>query len=242
MEQNKTGKYLKYAIGEIVLVVIGILIALSINNWNQKLKNRGIEQAYINRLIKEVEKDTSYFKHIKRQFDFKESKIIRVISTWQIDNLRVVDSLQYINDFRSAGDINSWYIEPVTWTQLIQTGELKLIRDKELIDKLFDYYNSIKKVADNFNQYPMIMNRKAREQWTEPFVQEAYENFNNIGDLKIIPNANVFEKIWRNRNKYFNDYAAIAIICKYNKRHMNNLEVSSKNILKILEIYKRTIK
>ena len=79
----------------------------------------------------------------------------------------------------------------------------------------------------------MSMNIKAREQWTEPFVQEAYENFNNIGDLKIIPNANVFEKIWRNRNKYFNDYAAIAIICKHNKTHMNNLEVSSKNILKI---------
>jgi hypothetical protein len=35
MEKNKTGKYFKYAIGEIVLVVIGILIALSINNWNQ---------------------------------------------------------------------------------------------------------------------------------------------------------------------------------------------------------------
>ena len=36
MEKNKTGKYFKYAIGEIVLVVIGILIALSINNWNEK--------------------------------------------------------------------------------------------------------------------------------------------------------------------------------------------------------------
>lgn len=33
--ENKTGKYLKYAIGEIVLVVIGILIALSINTWNE---------------------------------------------------------------------------------------------------------------------------------------------------------------------------------------------------------------
>lgn len=35
MEKNKTGKYLKYAIGEILLVVIGILIALQINNWNE---------------------------------------------------------------------------------------------------------------------------------------------------------------------------------------------------------------
>ena len=40
MSENKTGKYLKYAIGEIVLVVIGILIALSINNWNQKSLDR----------------------------------------------------------------------------------------------------------------------------------------------------------------------------------------------------------
>ena len=39
MEKNKTGKYLKYAIGEIILVVIGILIALQINNWNESQKD-----------------------------------------------------------------------------------------------------------------------------------------------------------------------------------------------------------
>lgn len=33
--EGKTGKYLKYAVGEVVLVVIGILIALQINNWNE---------------------------------------------------------------------------------------------------------------------------------------------------------------------------------------------------------------
>jgi len=38
LEDNKTGKYFKYAIGEIVLVVIGILIALQINNWNENRK------------------------------------------------------------------------------------------------------------------------------------------------------------------------------------------------------------
>ncbi len=40
MEKNNTGKYLKYAFGEIVLVVIGILLALQINNWNQERQNR----------------------------------------------------------------------------------------------------------------------------------------------------------------------------------------------------------
>ena len=45
--ENKTGKYFKYAIGEIVLVVIGILIALSINNWNEERKsNNTIKSVY----------------------------------------------------------------------------------------------------------------------------------------------------------------------------------------------------
>jgi hypothetical protein len=44
METGKTSKYFKYAIGEIILVVIGILIALQINNWNEERKNRYVEQ------------------------------------------------------------------------------------------------------------------------------------------------------------------------------------------------------
>ena len=44
MSENKTGKYLKYAIGEIVLVVIGILIALQINSWNQQRINKQNEK------------------------------------------------------------------------------------------------------------------------------------------------------------------------------------------------------
>ena len=50
MEKNKTGKYLKYAIGEIILVVIGILIALSINNWNEEKKERIKEQIILKHL------------------------------------------------------------------------------------------------------------------------------------------------------------------------------------------------
>lgn len=47
MENNKTGKYLKYAVGEIVLVVIGILIALQINNWNETRKQDKAEKEFI---------------------------------------------------------------------------------------------------------------------------------------------------------------------------------------------------
>ena len=58
MEKNKTGKYLKYAIGEIVLVVIGILIALQINNWNESKKIYSIEKESYENLLSSLRKDS----------------------------------------------------------------------------------------------------------------------------------------------------------------------------------------
>ena len=58
LEKNKTGKYFKYAIGEIILVVIGILIALQINNWNESNKKNKLKTSYITSLIDDYTKDT----------------------------------------------------------------------------------------------------------------------------------------------------------------------------------------
>ena len=58
--ENKTGKYFKYAIGEIVLVVIGILIALSINNWNESRKENLLAFTYSNKIINDLETDISH--------------------------------------------------------------------------------------------------------------------------------------------------------------------------------------
>ena len=56
--ENKTSKYFKYAIGEIVLVVIGILIALQINNWNE---NRKLQQREV-QILNEIKSDLSQTK------------------------------------------------------------------------------------------------------------------------------------------------------------------------------------
>ena len=69
LTENKFSKYLLYAIGEIVLVVIGILIALSINNWNNNNKDRKLEKLYISGLINDLEGDSIAIAQIKIDSD-----------------------------------------------------------------------------------------------------------------------------------------------------------------------------
>jgi len=58
MEQSKTGRYLKYAIGEIVLVVMGILIAFQINSWKNDVDKNKLELSTLNELTKALTQDT----------------------------------------------------------------------------------------------------------------------------------------------------------------------------------------
>ncbi len=57
MSENKTGKYLKYAVGEIILVVIGILIALQINNWNEQRKINELEVKALKEIVSDLQDD-----------------------------------------------------------------------------------------------------------------------------------------------------------------------------------------
>ena len=83
MEKNKTGKYLKYAIGEIVLVVLGILIALQINNLNEKRKQKLIEINILNGIKTDILNDT-----IDINYNIKAFKIYMENDSIIIDHLR----------------------------------------------------------------------------------------------------------------------------------------------------------
>ena len=76
MEKNKTGKYFKYAIGEIILVVIGILIALSINNWNEDRKATKKEI----KILKELKNDlNTNIIEIKETYDFTNKRQLSTV-------------------------------------------------------------------------------------------------------------------------------------------------------------------
>lgn len=85
--ENKTGKYFKYAIGEIILVVIGILIALSINNWNEHRNEKNQLKEYLLAIKKNIKndiivlnkdaifRDTLMSKNIRARKEFRQGVI-----------------------------------------------------------------------------------------------------------------------------------------------------------------------
>lgn len=87
---NKTSKYIKYAIGEIVLVVIGILIALSINNWNEQRKRNAQEIKLAVQLLEDARADSVFF---ESRLLFKKTREIVYDNLIALNNGSHVDSI-----------------------------------------------------------------------------------------------------------------------------------------------------
>jgi hypothetical protein len=136
MEQNKTGKYFKYAIGEIVLVVIGILIALSINNWNEERKLHKEELSILLEVKSNLEVTLNNF--IEDSL-FNQNTILqfRKIEDY-IDN-----DLPYNSELDTAfGLFGSWQSPyPITTAYTtIKTKGLDIISNTTLRNKIVNLY------------------------------------------------------------------------------------------------------
>lgn len=135
---NKINKYLIYVSGEILLVVIGILIALQINNWNEQKKNYKTETTYLKNLNKEL---TSSLIELKGDYnanmEFLKStlNILKYLDT----KPNLVDSM-YI-DFYNSVSFNYFYPNKSTYESL-KTGELKLIKSDSLRYLITNVYES----------------------------------------------------------------------------------------------------
>ena len=149
LKENRFGKYLLYAIGEICLVVIGILIALQINNWNtDRILKEDAKKSYTN-IKRQVLDDQQELMTVK-EFNNKLSRAYEYalrISVGKdkdrIDSLALVAmGLSQYSDFHTSGDI---------YATLVNSGDLKLLKNKEItamIQKLESTYIYINKLEE----------------------------------------------------------------------------------------------
>ncbi len=151
------GRYFKYAIGEIVLVVIGILIALQINNWNENQKDIKKEQQIIASLHKEFTQNKTInaaaLNAVQKSTDacYKLMEVSLMGETHE--NANQIDSLLYW-----AIEYNPFIPNNNTYTEILNTGEIELLKNENIKNAILEYYRELE---NNKSTYVML------EKWIE---------------------------------------------------------------------------
>jgi len=135
---RKTKKYLGYAIGELVLVVVGILIALQINNWNEERIEQQQIADYAHALINDLERDLVMIEIIKTEIDVLIRKIDTLtayVENRSLEELRNID-LYYL---MRAPFYRPYYWNRTALEQIKSSGALRQMKNQELAEKISAY-------------------------------------------------------------------------------------------------------
>jgi hypothetical protein len=177
MSENQFRRYLIYAIGEIILVVIGILIALQINNWNEKRKEYNQIANYAKSFAQDLAADIAMIEII----EYTANQV-----SYRIDSLS-----NYVRN-KQIEDISNLNLLCLTWTQVYRpymwnratldelknSGSLKLIRNKEL-SKMIVEYDALSKHMDE----DYYTDKDQSDNALQLLSQVVNNNYPNIGEL-----------------------------------------------------------
>ena len=175
MSENKSGRYFKYAIGEIVLVVIGILIALQINNWNENRKANAQEQKYYQLLLEEIKQDKEQIVKLKTSNQNRINSINEALREIQKVKPR---SLAFGQKWLESNQQSNNKFRPnnAAYTDIKSSGKLNIIKDKTITKALNTYYTNISNYTElmfsNTNLLDIHLNRM--ESWLDTGVYQAY--------------------------------------------------------------------
>jgi len=140
LDENKTGEYLKYAIGEIVLVMIGILLALQVNNWNNQRQLHKDELKTMKSLHQEFNEnltkfDKAYKFHLKRK---KSIETIMSIQTKSVSADSLISLIHSVNRNYTFDPFQGIY------NSIINSGKIELISNDVLKNKISRIQDLIK--------------------------------------------------------------------------------------------------
>lgn len=198
---NAVKKYLLYAIGEILLVVVGILIALQINNWNQYRKDRVLEKEIINDLILNLEENNSILEDRVDYFE-RGQKACKIILNVIENELSFHDSLGTHFSFATRGYGGADIISFIGYEVLRNNG-FGLIKNKFLKDEILGIfegtYRDLISIDETFKQ------------------QNTYRNV-VVGKLFFTNKANSMIPFEFNEIIHSNEYYALVA------EHLNNYQ------------------
>jgi len=133
IKENKVSKYLLYALGEIILVIIGILFALQINNWNENRKTQIDLESSFYAMIDELKENANFLEGEKKNMQYRVDGLNRIFDKTATDkDLRNI--LDYFGPNTNSKPFNSIF------NSLKEEKLLQLIDNKELVKKINNFY------------------------------------------------------------------------------------------------------
>ncbi len=149
IKEGKLKRYLLYAIGEILLVMIGISLAFQVNNWNDNLIKRNAEIRFYQNIKEQITDDKeliegqmNYNNHYMLQFNYA-NEIIEANDRSKIDTLGlIVRNLTNYSDFDKQGNI---------YETMVNSGEIKLLHNHNIVNgirELEEIYNYVNRMEN----------------------------------------------------------------------------------------------
>jgi hypothetical protein len=222
LNEGKTSKYLKYAIGEIVLVVIGILIALQINNWNEARKEHSRELKMLSEVKSNLEANIlNLASDIKRQ----------IRGAWCIDYV-----IDHMDHKRSYNDSLPYYMLEIDFApdvvlvssayETLQSSGLEIIKNDFLRQHLTNLYGVV---------YPTLMQETKRledQVWPTTVVPMFQKYFRKeLEKYSFVPNS--YEN-WLNDQEFLNMLAFRGVMRKNSTNRKRETQKETENVLSII--------
>ena len=237
LSENKFSKYLIYAIGEIVLVVIGIIIALQINNWNENRKNKITEADYYCRILDDLELNEKLIDETSELISNKIRLCKELISDL---NKITNDRSLILNKFVVALRQDVFVPSNIAFEDITSSGQLKLLTDLKLKNRLIQHStflnNILNLLQENRN---VIINRMSDFESMSEFGYQDIDYLKRELDREHIallpknnwtndPNNPIFLKFQDNLIVY------IAMLIRQ-KQHLSNLKKEMQEPIELLK-------
>ena len=239
MSENKTGRYFKYAIGEIVLVVIGILIALQINNWNDQRKLKQQERTYYCKISEDLKTD---IENINRTLvSLKERKIIAkrfLTNLLQIQKDKAILLEDYLGAIRSYDYIPT----KAAIIDITSSGKLENLKNSALKNEILNHYSEQDyaiKIIDK-NDDPLFQKIFSYGNYTDFGIHEFPLYKDEYGtELSALLKSTEWQQDPNNRMfKHFKDHINMTIIlCSREQQLLEDIKISSEKLFNKLSNY-----
>ena len=206
INENKMGKYFKYAIGEILLVVIGILIALNVNNWNEQRKS--------------AKKEISILKVLKLEFEANREQLVSIMNLHKASTESGFSLIKYFNqDITKIPSVTFdtlvvAFNDPSTFdprkgqlNSITSSGEINLISNQELNILLSSFEDMIKDTDEE---------EQAISTLVDDFADQGYSYINMPTIFKTVFNSPDNASFTTNYDMFFKDIRMYNIIGETN--------------------------